>query len=101
MTTLEQLSKLLERVFEGEIDTAGLTEASLLREDVGLNSIAMLYMAVAIEEQFHVQLNSKTCMDRDMLLSPSCVLSFHLLFDMTSTFSTSMSMHLQNIIDVF
>lgn len=58
MTTLEQLSKLLERVFEGEIDTAGLTEASLLREDVGLNSIAMLYMAVAIEEQFHVQLKN-------------------------------------------
>ena len=58
MTTLEQLSKLLERVFEGEIDTTGLTEASLLREDVGLNSIAMLYMAVAIEEQFHVRLKN-------------------------------------------
>lgn len=58
MTTLEQLSQLLERVFEGDIDTSRLTEASQLREDVGLNSIAMLYMAVAIEEQFHVRLKN-------------------------------------------
>ena len=58
MTTLEQLAQLLERVFEGDIDTSRLSEASLLREDVGLNSIAMLYMAVAIEEQFHVRLKN-------------------------------------------
>ena len=59
MATLEQLAELLDKVFEGDIDASGIAETSLLREDVGLNSIAMLYMAVAIEERFNVRLKNE------------------------------------------
>ncbi len=55
MTTLERLTKVFDAVFEGEIDTAAITPASTLREDVGMNSIGMLYMAMALEEEFGVK----------------------------------------------
>ena len=56
MNTEETLRELLNAVFDGEIDTSDLTGASRLQEDIGLNSVAMLYMAVAIEERFGVKL---------------------------------------------
>ncbi len=58
MTTFEKLKALIDTVFEGDIDTANVTETSVLK-DMGLNSIGFLYMAVAIEEDFGVKFTNK------------------------------------------
>lgn len=58
MNTLERLKKVLDNVFEGEIDSFSLTEASSLSDDVGMNSIGMLYMAMGIEQEFGVRLTN-------------------------------------------
>ena len=47
---LERLKELLGQVFEGQIPAEGVTESSRLIEDVGMNSIGLLYMAMAVEE---------------------------------------------------
>ena len=48
MTTYERVAKVLDSVFEGEIDPAGLSEDSTLRGDVGMSSIAMLFMVMGL-----------------------------------------------------
>ena len=55
MTTFERLEKVLDSVFDGEIDAKGITEDSNLKDDVGMNSIAMLYMAMGVEQEFGVK----------------------------------------------
>lgn len=42
----------MQRVLEENVDAASLTPQTRLREDLGLNSIGMLYMAMALEEEF-------------------------------------------------
>ena len=51
----EKLKELLKEIDE-EIETEEITADSLLKEDVGLSSVAMLYMAVSIENEFGVDL---------------------------------------------
>ena len=55
MTTIERIERVLDSVFEGEIDASGVTEESDLREDVGLSSVAMLYMVMGLEEEFGIK----------------------------------------------
>lgn len=55
MSIFERLIKVFNAVFENDVDVSGVTEASSLREDVGINSIGMLYMAMAVEEEFGVK----------------------------------------------
>lgn len=52
---LERLAKLFESVFENEIDISSLSTESRLIEDLGMNSIGLLYMAMAVEEEFGVR----------------------------------------------
>ena len=52
----EKLKELLKEIDE-ELDTESLTADSLLKEDAGLTSVAMLYMAVSIESEFGVDLS--------------------------------------------
>ncbi len=59
MSTLERLKKLLSDVYDGEMDTSGITEDSELVKDIGMKSIAMLYMAMAIEGEFGVNLTNE------------------------------------------
>jgi len=56
MDTLERLKKLLSEVYDGQIDTTNITEETRVVEDIGMKSIAMLYMAMAIEGEFGVSL---------------------------------------------
>lgn len=42
----------MQRVLEEDVDASTLTPETRLREDLGLNSIGMLYMAMALEEEF-------------------------------------------------
>ena len=53
----EKLKELLKEIDE-EIETEEITADSLLKEDVGLSSVAMLYMAVSIENEFGVDLST-------------------------------------------
>ena len=55
MNTFERLIKVFNAVFDNEIDTSNISESSLLIEDVGINSIGILYMALAIEEEFNIK----------------------------------------------
>lgn len=55
MNTFERLVKVFKVVFEDEIDVSNLSENANLRDDVGINSIGMLYMAMALEEEFDVK----------------------------------------------
>ena len=55
MSTFERLLKVFKAVFEDEIDTSKLSENANLRDEVGINSIGMLYMAMALEEEFNIK----------------------------------------------
>ncbi len=53
--TFDQLKELLKEIDE-EIDVDGISLDSRLKEDVGLSSVAMLYMAVSVENTFGMDL---------------------------------------------
>ena len=55
MDTFERLIKVFNAVFEDEINTDSLTPDSVLKDDIGINSIGMLYMAMALEEEFGIK----------------------------------------------
>lgn len=55
MSTFERLIKVFKAVFEDEIDISSLSENASLRDEVGINSIGMLYMAMALEEEFNIK----------------------------------------------
>ena len=55
MTTRERLIKVFCTVFEDEIDTATMNDSTTLLGDLGMNSISLLYMAMATEEEFGIK----------------------------------------------
>ena len=55
MDTFERLIKVFSAVFEDDVDTAKVTLEANLREDIGINSIGLLYMAMAVEEEFGIK----------------------------------------------
>lgn len=55
MTTYQRLEKVLNEVFEGDIDSSAITEASFLREDLQMSSIGMLYMVMGLETEFGIK----------------------------------------------
>lgn len=55
MNTLERLIKVFNAVFEDSVDSSAVTPEASLREDMGINSIGMLYMAMAVEEEFGIK----------------------------------------------
>ncbi len=59
MQNMEIEEKLKELLYEidDEIDVEAITTDSKLKEDVGLSSVAMLYMAVSIENEFGIDLS--------------------------------------------
>lgn len=59
MNTFERLIKVFNAVFEDEVNTAAITPAASLREDIGINSIGMLYMAMALEEEFGIKFHNE------------------------------------------
>lgn len=59
MTTFEKILDVFESVFEGSIALSGITEQSMLTDDLGINSIGMLYMAMALEEEFDIKFKNE------------------------------------------
>ncbi len=55
MNTYERLVSVCTAVFEGEVDLGSITPEADLRQDIGINSIGLLYMAMAIEEEFGIK----------------------------------------------
>ncbi len=58
-STFSKLTELFESVFENEIDLKDISEESRLIEDLGMNSIGLLYMAMAVEEEFSVSFKNE------------------------------------------
>lgn len=59
MQTFERLIKVFQVVFEEQVDTASVTPEASLREDIGINSIGLLYMAMAVEEEFGIKFTNE------------------------------------------
>ena len=55
MSTYDRLVKVFQVVLEEEIDPKELSMEASLREDLGINSIGLLYMAMAVEEEFDIK----------------------------------------------
>ena len=55
MSTFERLVKVFRVVFEEEQDLSTVTPETALREDMGISSIGLLYMAMAVEEEFGIK----------------------------------------------
>lgn len=58
MDIFDKLLELFEKVLEGDVDVSRVTRDSRLAEDLDMQSIAMLYMALAIEEEFGVKFSN-------------------------------------------
>ena len=65
MQSMEIEARLKELLYEidDEIDVDEITTESRLKEDVGLSSVAMLYMAVSIENEFEIDLSNANMND--------------------------------------
>lgn len=63
MNTLERLTRVFERVFEDEVDPSAIRPETELVEGLGLNSIGMLYMAMALEEEFGIKFSNADFQD--------------------------------------
>ena len=59
MNTFERLVKVFQVVFEEDVDTSKLSLDASLREDIGIKSIGLLYMAMAVEEEFGIKFNNE------------------------------------------
>lgn len=59
MTTMERLVDVFVRVFEDEVETSAIRPESKLIEDLGLNSIGMLYMAMELENEFDIKFSNE------------------------------------------
>ena len=55
MNTVERMRQVLDSVFEGEIDSSAIKETDNLKNDLEMNSIAMLYMVMGLEEEFQIK----------------------------------------------
>lgn len=59
MTTIERLVQVFEDVFEEELDVSKVTPEARLVEDLEMKSIGMLYMAMAVEQEFGVKFENE------------------------------------------
>lgn len=58
MNTFERLVSVFNAVFEDEINTDAIAPEADLFEDIGINSVGMLYMALALEEEFGIKFSN-------------------------------------------
>ncbi len=65
MQSMDIEAKLKELLYEidDEIDVDEIMAESKLKEDVGLSSVAMIYMAVSIENEFGIDLSDANMND--------------------------------------
>lgn len=59
METLQRLVKIFQVALDENIDVSQVSPETSLREDLGVNSIGLLYMAMAVEEEFEIKFNNE------------------------------------------
>lgn len=59
MDTFQRLIKVFQVTFDDAVDVSGVTPELSLREDLGINSIGLLYMAMAVEEEFEIKFKNE------------------------------------------
>jgi acyl carrier protein len=59
MQTFQRLVNVFNTVFEDEMDAKAVRLDADLREDMGINSIGMLYLAMAVEEEFGIKFSNE------------------------------------------
>lgn len=62
MNTFERLLKVFNTVFEDEVNASAISREATLRGDLGISSIGMLYMAMALEEEFSIKFSNEDLM---------------------------------------
>lgn len=62
MSTFERLIKVFNTVFEDEVDASAINDNTALQKDLGISSIGMLYMAMALEEEFSIKFSNEDLM---------------------------------------
>ncbi len=62
MSTFERLVKVFNVVFEDEISSTTIDLNANLHKDMGISSIGMLYMAMALEEEFEIKFSNEDLM---------------------------------------
>lgn len=58
MHEMDHLREIMERIFGNDIDISKFGPDARLKEDMGMNSISMLYVAMAIEQEYGVEFNN-------------------------------------------
>lgn len=56
---LERLERTLAQVMGEDFDTKAVTESSTIMQELGLNSVSLLYLVLAIEEEFGVTFSNE------------------------------------------
>lgn len=59
MENLERLKEVFKNVVSEDADISEINEQTGLFTDLGLNSIAMLYMALAVEDEFGISFTNE------------------------------------------
>lgn len=62
MNTFQRLVKVFNVVFEDEISGSSIDMNANLQKDMGISSIGMLYMAMALEEEFGIKFSNEDLM---------------------------------------
>lgn len=62
MSTFERLIKVFNTVFEDEVNVSAISQSTSLQKDLGISSIGMLYMAMALEEEFSIKFSNEDLM---------------------------------------
>lgn len=60
METLEKLKEIFKEIIDSDIDLDTITEKTNIKEDLGLNSIGIMYLVVAIEQEFNVLMHNSS-----------------------------------------
>ena len=58
MVTFNELKEIFEEMFKDEINPEVLSENALLVDDLGMNSISMLFMSLTLEERFNIKFDN-------------------------------------------
>lgn len=59
MDTFQRLIKVFQVTFDDTVDVSRVSPELSLREDLGINSIGLLYMAMAVEEEFEIKFKNE------------------------------------------
>lgn len=59
MDIFQRLIKVFQVTFDDAVDVSGVSPELSLREDLGINSIGLLYMAMAVEEEFEIKFKNE------------------------------------------